>query len=85
MCYFCSFWPEIVRQRVKHTYLYFAGSAAIAVGSAAAVIRSPRMMALITRNTWPVRTSLDYTTNLYYNILNTTNYTSSYNVIQNTV
>ncbi|KAF4526003.1 hypothetical protein B566_EDAN000795 [Ephemera danica] len=39
-----SFWPEIVRQRVKHTYLYFAGSAAIAVASAAACLRSPRAM-----------------------------------------
>lgn len=48
-----SFWPEIVRQRVKHTYLYFAGSGAIAVASAAACLRSPRAMSLITRNTIP--------------------------------
>ncbi|XP_059473425.1 growth hormone-inducible transmembrane protein-like [Neocloeon triangulifer] len=48
-----AYWPEYVKQRVHHTYMYFAGSTAIAVASAAAVMRSPRAMSLVARGTIP--------------------------------
>jgi len=51
---FHRFWPDYVKQRVHHTYMYFAGSTVIAVASAAAVMRSPRAMALVARGTIPV-------------------------------
>ncbi|CAB3373111.1 Hypothetical predicted protein [Cloeon dipterum] len=48
-----AFWPDYVKQRVHHTYMYFAGSTAIAVASAAAVMRSPKAMSLVARGTIP--------------------------------
>lgn len=47
-----TLWPEVVRQRVRDTYLYFGASLAATAGSAVAVARSPAMMNLMMRNSW---------------------------------
>lgn len=49
-----SAWPEYVRDRVKTTYLYFGSGLGITAASAMAVFRSPRMMNLMTRNSFGV-------------------------------
>lgn len=45
-------WPEIVRQRVRDTYLYFGGSVALTALSAVAISRNPAMLNLVMRNSW---------------------------------
>lgn len=43
-------WPEYVRDRIKNTYAYFGGSLVLTAGSAAAILRSPAAMNLVTKN-----------------------------------
>lgn len=45
-------WPEIVRQRIRDTYLYFGGSIALTALSAVAISRNPAMLNLMMRNSW---------------------------------
>lgn len=45
-------WPEYVRDRVKATYFYFGSGLGITAASAVAAFRSPRMMNLMTRNSF---------------------------------
>jgi FtsH-binding integral membrane protein len=45
-------WPQHVKDRIHTTYLYVGGSVAATAASAAAVLRSPTMMRLVTRNSW---------------------------------
>jgi FtsH-binding integral membrane protein len=47
-----ALWPEVVRERVRDTYMYFGGSLAATVASAVAVTRSPMLMNLMMRNSW---------------------------------
>lgn len=47
-----ALWPEVVRQRIQDTYMYFGGSLVATVASAVAVTRSPAMMNLMMRNSW---------------------------------
>ena len=46
----CRLWPDIVKNRIRDTYLYFGGSLAFTAGTAVAVLRSPRMMNLMMKN-----------------------------------
>ena len=50
-----AIWPQAVRDRISSTYAYFGGSLGITALSAAAVFRSPTMMNIVTRNSWPVK------------------------------
>lgn len=45
-------WPDYVRQRIKATYGYLAGGAAIAAGSALALSRSPAFCRLMVGSGW---------------------------------
>ncbi|KAF8570450.1 hypothetical protein P879_07613 [Paragonimus westermani] len=45
-------WPEYVRQRIKMTYAYLAGSAALAAGTAAALSRSPAFCRVMVGSGW---------------------------------
>lgn len=45
-------WPEIVRERIRDTYLYFGSSLAISAASAVAVFRNPTLLNLVSRNGW---------------------------------
>lgn len=47
-----AIWPNVVRQRVKDTYMYFGGSLIFTAASAVAASRSPVMMRLVMRNGW---------------------------------
>lgn len=47
-------WPEYVRQRIRDTYFYFGSSLALTASAAAAVFRSPAIMNIVARSTWPV-------------------------------
>lgn len=47
-----AIWPEVVRQRIRDTYLYFGGSLVFTAASAIAISRSPAMMNLMMRNSW---------------------------------
>ncbi|CAI9718256.1 Hypothetical predicted protein [Octopus vulgaris] len=47
-----AIWPEIVRQRIRDTYLYFGGSIGITALSAMAVYRNPTMLNLMMKNSW---------------------------------
>lgn len=42
-------WPQYVKDRIKSTYMYFGGSIAISVASAAAVFRTPALLELVSR------------------------------------
>lgn len=44
-----SIWPQYVKDRIKATYMYFGGSIAISVVSAAAVFSSPALLQLASR------------------------------------
>nr|CAD7396182.1 unnamed protein product [Timema poppensis] len=43
-------WPQYVRDRIKTTYMYVAGSMFITAGSTMAALRSPRVMAFVSSN-----------------------------------
>lgn len=45
-------WPEIVRHRIRDTYLYFGGSVAATALAAVAISRSPAMLNIMMRNSW---------------------------------
>ncbi|CAL8076111.1 unnamed protein product [Calicophoron daubneyi] len=45
-------WPDYVRQRIRATYGYLAGGAAIAAGTALALSRSPAVAGVILRSGW---------------------------------
>ncbi|VDP91780.1 unnamed protein product [Echinostoma caproni] len=47
-----SIWEDYVRQRIKATYAYLAGGAAIAAGTAAALSRSPAFCRLMAGSGW---------------------------------
>ncbi|XP_046990481.1 growth hormone-inducible transmembrane protein-like isoform X2 [Schistocerca americana] len=47
-----TFWPEYVKQRIRDTYMYFGGSIVVTAASAAAALRSPRVMSLVTKNSF---------------------------------
>jgi len=47
-----SLWPDVVKQRIKSTYLYFGGSLVFTAASAAMVLRSPTMMNMMIKNSW---------------------------------
>lgn len=47
-----TFWPDYVKQRIKDTYMYFGGSIVVTAASAAAALRSPRVMNLVTKNSF---------------------------------
>jgi len=49
-------WPDIVKHRIRDTYMYFGGSLFATVAAAVSVSRSPRMMNLMMRNSWLVIT-----------------------------
>ena len=54
-----SIWPEAVRARVRHTYLYFGGSLGITAAAAVAVHRSPMIMNLMSKNSMLVGTMIE--------------------------
>uniref|UniRef100_A0A8D0G801 Growth hormone inducible transmembrane protein n=1 Tax=Sphenodon punctatus TaxID=8508 RepID=A0A8D0G801_SPHPU len=45
-------WPQYVKDRIRSTYMYFAGSVGLTALSAVAVSRSPALMSLMTRGSW---------------------------------
>ncbi|XP_073941980.1 growth hormone-inducible transmembrane protein-like [Choristoneura fumiferana] len=45
-------WPQYVKDRIKTTYGYIAGSLIITAGSAVAVFRTPALLNLVARNGW---------------------------------
>lgn len=45
-------WPQYVKDRIKTTYSYIAGSLVVTAGSAVAVFRTPALLNLVTRNGW---------------------------------
>ena len=45
-------WPQHVRDRIRATYSYFGASVGITAATAAAVFRSPRLMAVASRQGW---------------------------------
>lgn len=47
-----AIWPEVVRHRIRDTYMYFGGSLAFTAGSAVWVSRSPRLMNMMMKNSW---------------------------------
>lgn len=49
-----SLWPAVVRERIRDTYLYFGGSLIFTAASAVAVVRSPRIMAYMSRGSFMV-------------------------------
>lgn len=44
-----DFWPDYVRERIRHTYLYVTGSAVIAAGTATLMFRSPAIVQMVMR------------------------------------
>ena len=56
-------WPQIVRDRVRSTYTYFAGSLALTAGTAYAISQSRAIHTLMRASPWLV--GLNYNT-LYY-------------------
>jgi len=53
-CLFFSIWPQYVKDRIRSTYMYFAGSVGLTALSAVAVSRSPALMSLMTKGSWLV-------------------------------
>ncbi|XP_034951731.1 growth hormone-inducible transmembrane protein-like [Chelonus insularis] len=47
-----KFWPEYVKDRVHTTYMYFGGSIAASAATAAACLRSPAVMRMVTQGGW---------------------------------
>ncbi|XP_018413914.1 PREDICTED: growth hormone-inducible transmembrane protein [Nanorana parkeri] len=45
-------WPQYVKDRIRSTYMYFAGSIGLTALSAVAVSRSPALMNLMMRGSW---------------------------------
>ncbi|KAM3834754.1 growth hormone-inducible transmembrane protein isoform 1-T6 [Vipera latastei] len=45
-------WPQYVKDRIRSTYMYFAGSVGLTALSAVAVSRSPAMMGLMMKGSW---------------------------------
>ncbi|XP_075466573.1 growth hormone-inducible transmembrane protein isoform X1 [Ascaphus truei] len=45
-------WPQYVKDRIRSTYMYFAGSISLTALSAVAVSRSPALMNLMMRGSW---------------------------------
>lgn len=45
-------WPQYVQDRIRSTYMYFAGSIGLTALSAVAVSRSPALMSLMMRGSW---------------------------------
>ncbi|XP_068114964.1 growth hormone-inducible transmembrane protein [Hyperolius riggenbachi] len=45
-------WPQYVKDRIRSTYMYFAGSIGLTTLSAVAVSRSPALMSLMMRGSW---------------------------------
>ncbi|XP_074856196.1 growth hormone-inducible transmembrane protein [Carettochelys insculpta] len=45
-------WPQYVKDRIRSTYMYFAGSVGLTALSAVAVSRSPALMSLMMRGSW---------------------------------
>ncbi|KAM9325840.1 growth hormone-inducible transmembrane protein [Gastrophryne carolinensis] len=45
-------WPQYVKDRIRSTYMYFAGSIGLTALSAVAVSRSPALMSLMMRGSW---------------------------------
>ncbi|XP_074519316.1 growth hormone-inducible transmembrane protein isoform X2 [Halichoeres trimaculatus] len=45
-------WPQIVKDRIHSTYMYFAGSVGLTALSAYAVGRTPQLMSLMMRGSW---------------------------------
>ncbi|XP_053163733.1 growth hormone-inducible transmembrane protein [Hemicordylus capensis] len=45
-------WPQYVKDRIRSTYMYFAGSVGLTALSAVAVSRSPALMGLMMRGSW---------------------------------
>ena len=49
-----SLWPQYVKDRIKATYGYIAGSLMVTAGSAITVFRTPALLNLVARNGWMV-------------------------------
>lgn len=47
-----SIWPDVVKQRVRDTYMYFGSSLVFTASSAVAISRSPRLISLVSRSSW---------------------------------
>ncbi|KOB71710.1 Transmembrane BAX inhibitor motif-containing protein 5, partial [Operophtera brumata] len=45
-------WPQYVKDRIKATYGYIAGSLVLTAGSAITVFRTPALLNLVARNGW---------------------------------
>ncbi|XP_075054404.1 growth hormone-inducible transmembrane protein [Mixophyes fleayi] len=45
-------WPQYVKDRIRSTYMYFAGSIGLTALSAVAVSRTPALMSLMMRGSW---------------------------------
>ncbi|XP_033004668.1 growth hormone-inducible transmembrane protein [Lacerta agilis] len=45
-------WPQYVKDRIRSTYMYFAGSVGLTALSAVLVSRSPALMGLMMRGSW---------------------------------
>lgn len=45
-------WPQYVKDRIRSTYGYIAGSLVITAGSAVTVFRTPALLQLVSRNGW---------------------------------
>ncbi|CAG9098519.1 unnamed protein product [Plutella xylostella] len=45
-------WPQYVKDRIKTTYAYIAGSLVLTAGSAVTVFRTPALLNLVARNGW---------------------------------
>ena len=58
-CIFFSLWPQIVRDRVRSTYLYFGGGIIFTAASAVAVARTPALMRMMTNGSWMVKCRSD--------------------------
>lgn len=52
--FICSLWPKYVKDRIKATYGYIAGSIVLTAGSAYTVFRTPALLNLVARNGWMV-------------------------------
>lgn len=51
---FFRIWPQYVKDRIRSTYMYFAGSIGLTALSAVAVSRTPALMNLMMRGSWMV-------------------------------
>lgn len=47
-----ALWPEIVRERVRDTYMYFGGSLLFTAASAVAIARNPAALRLVSQGGW---------------------------------